>query len=292
MKLDAFLERIYEKNYKKLMLVSFGILVLSIAVLAFNYLSTGSIIERDISLKGGISITIEELGLDESEISSYLDAKFENVNVRTLTDLSTRENIGLIIESSSLNEDEIKSALKEKIDFTEKQYSSESYSSSFSESFFRQLLLVLLFAFVLMAIVVFLTFRTFIPSIAVILAALTDIIGTVAVISLFNMQMSASGITALLLVIGYSIDTDVLLTTKLIKRTMGTMYERFAQALKTGLTMTLTSMIAVLVGFLFSAASVLKDIFIIIFIALIFDIISTYLGNASMLIWHIKSKKS
>jgi len=117
MKLDAFLERIYEKNYKKLMLVSFGILVLSIAVLAFNYLSTGSIIERDISLKGGISITIEELGLDESEISSYLDAKFENVNVRTLTDLSTRENIGLIIESSSLNEDEIKSALKEKIDF-------------------------------------------------------------------------------------------------------------------------------------------------------------------------------
>jgi len=153
-------------------------------------------------------------------------------------------------------------------------------------------LLVLLFAFVLMAIVVFLTFRTFIPSIAVILAALTDIIGTVAVISLFNMQMSASGITALLLVIGYSIDTDVLLTTKLIKRTMGTMYERFAQALKTGLTMTLTSMIAVLVGFLFSAASVLKDIFIIIFIALIFDIISTYLGNASMLIWHIKSKKS
>ena len=292
MKLDAFLERIYEKNYKKLMLVSFGILVLSIAVLAFNYLSTGSIIERDISLKGGISITIEELGLDESEISSYLDAKFENVNVRTLTDLSTRENIGLIIESSSLNEDEIKSALKERIDFTEKQYSSESYSSSFSESFFRQLLLVLLFAFVLMAIVVFLTFRTFIPSIAVILAALTDIIGTVAVISLFNMQMSASGITALLLVIGYSIDTDVLLTTKLIKRTMGTMYERFAQALKTGLTMTLTSMIAVLVGFLFSAASVLKDIFIIIFIALIFDIISTYLGNASMLIWHIKSKKS
>ena len=292
MKLDAFLERIYEKNYKKLMLVSFGILVLSIAVLAFNYLSTGSIIERDISLKGGISITIEELGLDESEISSYLDAKFENVNVRTLTDLSTRENIGLIIESSSLNEDEIKSALKERIDFTEKQYSSESYSSSFSESFFRQLLLVLLFAFVLMAIVVFLTFRTFIPSIAVILAALTDIIGTVAVISLFNMQMSASGITALLLVIGYPIDTDVLLTTKLIKRTMGTMYERFAQALKTGLTMTLTSMIAVLVGFLFSAASVLKDIFIIIFIALIFDIISTYLGNASMLIWHIKSKKS
>ena len=292
MKLDAFLERTYEKNYKKLMLVSFGILILGMAVLAFNYLSTGSVIERDISLKGGISITIEKPGLDESEISRYLNAKFESVNVRTLTDLSTRDNIGLIIESSSPNDDEIKSALKEKVDFSEGQYSSESYSSSFSESFFRQLLLVLLLAFVLMAVVVFITFRTFVSSIAVIIAALTDIIGTVAVISLLNMQISAGGITALLLVIGYSIDTDILLTTKLIKRTIGTMYERFAQSLKTGLTMTLTSMAAVLVGFLFSTAPVLKEIFIIIFIALIFDIISTYLGNASMLIWHIKAKKS
>ena len=292
MKLDAFLERTYEKNYKKLMLVSFGILILGMAVLAFNYLSTGSVIERDISLKGGISITIEKLGLDESEISRYLNAKFESVNVRTLTDLSTRDNIGLIIESSSPNDDEIKSALKEKVDFSEGQYSSESYSSSFSESFFRQLLLVLLLAFVFMAVVVFITFRTFVSSIAVIIAALTDIIGTIAVISLLNMQISAGGITALLLVIGYSIDTDILLTTKLIKRTIGTMYERFAQSLKTGLTMTLTSMAAVLVGFLFSTAPVLKEIFIIIFIALIFDIISTYLGNASMLIWHIKAKKS
>ncbi len=292
MKLESFLEKTYEKNYKKFVFISLGVLLLSIIILGINQISTGSMIERDISLKGGISITIEKEGLDEQEISSYLSNKFEDVNVRTLTDLSSRKNIGLIIESSSQNENELKSALREKIDFSENEYSSESYSSSFSESFYRQLILSLIIAFILMSIVVALTFRTFVPSIAVILAALTDIVATLAVLSLFNFHLSAGGITALLLIIGYSIDTDVLLTTKMIKRKIGTMYERMAQSIRTGLTMTFTAMAAVLVGYLFSAASVLKEIFLIIFIALIFDIITTYIGNASILIWHIKNKKT
>ena len=190
-----------------------------------------------------------------------------------------------------MGEDELKAALKEKINFDESQYSSESYSSSFSESFYKQLVMVLLFAFILMAIVVAVTFRTFIPSLAIILAALIDILATLAIISLLHIQISAGGITAFLLVIGYSIDTDVLLTTKLIKRKIGTMYERFAQSVKTGLTMTITSIAAVFVGYLFSAASILKEIFLIIFIALIIDIITTYIGNGSILIWYIKNKK-
>ena len=69
------------------------------------------------------------------------------------------------------------------------------------------------------------------------------------------------------------------------------MYERFAQSITTGLTMTITTVVAVLVAFIFSTAPVLKQIFLIIFIALIVDIISTYIGNASILIWHIKNKK-
>ena len=292
MKLELFLEKMYEKNYKRFIFISLSLLVLSLVILGINYASKGSVIERDISLKGGISITIEKESLDEQEISSYLNEKFANINVRTLTDLSSRKSIGLIIESSDINENELRSALEEKISFTDSQYSSESYSSSFSESFYRQLALTLLFAFILMAIVVAVTFRTLIPSLAVILAALTDIVATLALLSLFGFHLSAGGIIALLLIMGYSIDTDVLLTTKLIKRKIGTLYERLAQSVKTGLTMTLTSLIAVFIGYLFSAASVLKEIFLIIFIALMFDIITTYIGNASILIWHLRNKKN
>ncbi|MBS3143612.1 hypothetical protein J4446_01925 [Candidatus Woesearchaeota archaeon] len=276
------LEKIYDKNYKKLLLIPLILLALR---------RTGSVIERDVSLKGGISMTIEKEGLNEEEISSFLNSRYDDINVRVLTDLSTRKNIGLIIESSDVEEEQIKGTLREKVEFADEQYSAESYSATFSESFYKQLIMVLVFAFILMALVVAVTFRTFIPSLAVILAAITDIIVTLAIISLFGFQISAGGITAFLLVIGYSIDTDILLTTKLLKRKIGTLYERLGQSIKTGLTMTITSISAVFVGYLFSAASVLKEIFLIIFIALIIDIISTYLGNASILLWYIKKKK-
>jgi len=285
------LEKIYDKNYKKLLLVPIILLIISIIILAVNFASTGSVIERDVSLKGGISITIEQENLNEQEISNFLNQKYPDINVRTLTDFSSRKNIGLIIESSGITEPELKEILKEKIQFTEAQYSAEEYSATFSESFYKQLVMVLVFAFLLMAIVVAITFRTLIPSLAVILAAITDLVVTLAIISLIGVKISSGGIIAFLLVIGYSIDTDVLLTTKLLKRKVGTLYERLKQAMTTGLTMTVTTLTAIFVAFLFSTAPVLKQIFLIILIALIVDVISTYFGNASILLWYLKKKK-
>ena len=285
------LEKIYDKNYKKILLIPITLLVISLIILGVSYLSTGEFVKKDVSLKGGISMTIEKSNLDQQEISSYMSEKYSAFNVRTLRDLGTRQNIGLIIEASNAEEPELKRYLQEKIHFTEDEYSVEEYSSSFSESFFRQLVLTIIFAFLLMAIVVFIVFRTFIPSLAVVFAALGDIIVTLGVLSLFGMEISSGGIIALLLVIGYSIDTDILLTTRLLKRKIGNLYERLEGAIKTGLTMTITTIVALLVGYIFSTAPVLKEIFFIILIALFTDIITTYLGNAPILLWYIKKKK-
>jgi preprotein translocase subunit SecF len=285
------LEKIYDKNYKKLLLVPIILLVLSLIILGVSYSSTGEFVKKDVSLKGGISITIEKPNLDQQEISSYMSERYSAFNVRTLRDLGTRQSMGLIIEASNAEEPELKSYLQEKIHFTEDEYSVEEYSSSFSESFFKQLVLTIIFAFLLMAIVVYVVFRTFIPSLAVVFAALSDIIVTLGVLSLFGMEISSGGIIALLLVIGYSIDTDILLTTRLLKRKIGTLYERLKGAIKTGLTMTVTTIAALSVAFIFSTAPVLKEIFLIILIALFVDIITTYLGNAPILLWYIKKKK-
>ena len=70
------LEKIYDKNYKKLLLVPVIILVLSLIILGVSYSSTGEFVQRDISLKGGISITIEKSNLNEDEISSYLSENY------------------------------------------------------------------------------------------------------------------------------------------------------------------------------------------------------------------------
>jgi len=283
------IEKIY-KNYKKLLLVPIILLTLSIIFLAVNNATKGEVIERDISLKGGISVTIYKENLNSNEIESSLKQQFPDVRVRTLTDLSTRKDIGLIIESSIAEESELKESLKTLTNFEEEDYSSETTGSKFGESFYKDLVTTILFAFIFMAIVVLITFRTFIPSIAVISAALIDIIVTLAIISLMGVQLSSAGIVAFILVIGYSIDTDILLTTRLLKRKQGYVHERLKGAITTGLTMTITTLAAITTAYLFSTSLILKQMFLIILIALIVDIIATYFGNASILIWYCKKK--
>ena len=55
-------------------------------------------------------------------------------------------------------------------------------------------------------------FRDFVPSIAVITVALSDIIIAIGGMSLFGIPLSVASVGAILMLIGYSVDTDILLT--------------------------------------------------------------------------------
>ena len=60
--------------------------------------------------------------------------------------------------------------------------------------------------------------------------------------------------------------------------------------MQTGLTMTLTAMGVMLVGLIFSNSVIIKEMFTIIFIALIVDVFATYLTNAGILWIYCKKK--
>ena len=289
------LEPFYEKHYKKLIYFSYAILLLSIIFLGYKYAATGDIIERDISLKGGVSATIYNDNLNLQEIENYLKEKVKDFRVRSLTDANTGKQTGLIIEVADITGDELRSLLEKEITYinfdNQEEYDPGLTSSSFGTDFYRGLLIALLFSFIFMSIVVLISFRTFIPSIAVISAALTDILAALVVVDLIGIKLSAAGIVAFLLVIGYSIDTDVLLTTKLLKRREeGPLYERLKHSMKTGLTMTFAAISALGVGYFIAIPEELKQIFLIVIIALVFDIITTYGGNAGILIHYCKKK--
>jgi len=289
------LETFYEKNYKKLMIFSYLILLLSIMFIGYKYYKTGDFFEKDISLKGGVSATIYNNNLNIDEIKLYLKQNVNDFSVRALHDQNTGKQNGAIIEVSDINELELKSLLEKKlinVNFNNKEeYDPSVTSVQFGQNFYKGLLIALLFSFILMAIVVFISFRTFIPSIAVISAALTDILATLVVIDLIEIKLSAAGIVAFLLVIGYSIDTDILLTTRLLKRKEeGAFYERLKHSMITGLTMTVASIVALSVGYFVAIPEELKQIFLIIIIALFFDIIATYGGNAGILIQYCKKR--
>jgi preprotein translocase subunit SecF len=275
----------YEKYHKPLAFVYLTFLVLSLLYIIFYFSVNKEPFKRDISLSGGTVITIYG-DYDESKIKETISKYTNSYKIKTTQDIYTHRVVSKIIEAK-LEEEKAKKFIDE---LGISSYSIEVTSPELGIGFFKQLIIAIGIAFIFMAIVVFIIFRTFVPSIAIILAALTDIIGTLAILNILNIEISAAGIAAFLMLIGYSVDTDIMLTTKVIRARELALVDRLKSSLKTGLTMTLTSLIAIFIAFLFTNSLVLKQIFMILCIGLSMDIFSTWIGNISIITWYVKKK--
>ncbi len=284
--------RFHDKYYKHLLLIPIIILILVFIQLGMTYSSTGEFFKKDISLTGGTTATIS-IPANQEQLELELSDKLDGVETRTIYDLITREQKAIIIQTKSSAE-ETRQVLEEyfQTELTEENSSFEFTGASLSESFFKQLLIAIGIAFLFMAIVVFILFRNFVPSLAVIISAFADIMMTLGLVNLLGMEMSTAGIVAFLMLIGYSVDTDILLTTHCLKRSEGGINKRIFTAFKTGITMTLTSILAL--GFALAIVSsfsiVLSKIFLILLIGLGFDILNTWITNVSILKWHLNKK--
>jgi preprotein translocase subunit SecF len=143
-----------------------------------------------------------------------------------------------------------------------------------------------------MSIVIFIAFKEFVPSGLVVSSAIFDIVCTVGVLNIIHHPVSVAGIGALLMLIGYSVDTDVLLTNRLIKEkdSHTTYWQKFFTAFKTGQLMLTTTFVACSGAYLLSNSVVIKEIALIIIIGLVIDSVSTWIQNAGMLFWWLESK--
>ncbi len=283
----------YVKHYKKLVIIPVLLMLLSLIIVVNHYVKTGDIVDKDVTLAGGVTATVYTKTSME-EVENALNSKFgKDFLVRRLAEFGTEEQIGLIIESSEVKGSELKPALEEilNIKLTEENFSLEETGSSLGESFYRQMLIAILIAFLLMSIVIFIAFRSPIPSLAIILAAFADMFIAVAFVNLAGIKLSTSGISAILLLIGYSVDDNVLLTTKVFKRKEGTIMERVFSSMATGLTMSLTALAAITAGYFVSNSYVIKEMFVILAVGLLADIVMTYLLNTPILIWHTAKKE-
>ena len=286
-------EKFHDKYYKLLLLIPAIILIFGFIYIVSFYSAHQDFIYRDITLTGGTSVTIYEK-INTDDLKRELSEELEEINTREIYDLFTGEQEAVIIETKSEGQ-ETKQILEEYLGYnlTEENSSLEFTGSALSESFYKQLLIAILFAFIFMAIVVFIIFRTFIPSLAVIISAFADIFMTLILVDILGLKMSTAGIVAFLMLIGYSVDTDILLTTRILKRYEGSLNERIFKAFKTGITMTLTSLLAIIVALFVvkSFSVVLTQIFTILTIGLCFDLLNTWITNVSILKWYVKKKK-
>ncbi len=283
----------HDKIYKWLLIIPALLLILSLTYLFAFYQENQDIINKDISLKGGTSITVFNQA-NIQELKNFLDSNFEDFSARTIQDFRTRRQEAFIVEVDAEPE-QAKQKLEDYLGYnlTQENSSVEFTGSTIGLGFYRQLRTAIIIAFVLMAIVVFILFRTFIPSFAVVLAAFADIVMTLSLVNLLEIKVSAAGIAAFLMLIGYSVDSDILITTKILKRREGSLNERVFSAFKTGITMTLTSLSAVFISLfiVMSLSTTLTQLFSILAIGLGFDLINTWISNLGILKWYVEKKK-
>ena len=288
----------YDKKYKLLLIIPFVMLLLALGQISYQIYSTGDFLIKDVSLKGGVSITIpHDKNVDIKEIEKQISSEFPNQDLVVRSLRRAGVVVGTIVEADidgtdksqvKKLQDSVEASLQ--IDLVEAGYGIEIIGSSLGDSFFRESLIALGIAFLFMGLVVLIYFRTYMPSIAIILAAFSDMVIALAVINLLGIRIGTAGVAAFLMLIGYSVDTDILLTMRVLKRKEGTVMDRIVSSFKTGMTMTGTAIIAVLVAYFVTQSEVIRQIMLILFIGLIVDISSTWIQNVGLLRIHVERK--
>ncbi len=192
-------------------------------------------------------------------------------------------------------ESNLKIALQEKLNIgNELEFQRKEVSPTIGSAALASMIQISIWGFILITIIIFIAFRQFVPTIAIILAMVFDILAGLAGMALLNIPLSLATIPALLMLIGYSVDTDIMLTSRVLKNKTGTNGERATTSMKTGLTMTGTTLAAlasmIIISY-FYQIDVIYNISAILLFGLIGDLVSTWLMNAPILLWFVEGKK-
>lgn len=281
--MNAMKEKLLQSSYKPLIIIPLIVTILSLVLVAVNGLP-GSI-----DLDGGTTTVLNlEKPVSQSELENIISTGMGNpvVDVVSITGTQAQVEISGNVDVTKLS------------DVLEGTATIESYRSVgalLSQEALTQVYYALAFAFLFMSITVFIIFRSTVPSLAVIIAAASDIIIAIGGMSLLGIPLSMASVGGLLMLIGYSVDTDILLTTRVLKDKKGTVTERAMKAMGTGLTMTIAAigaMVALylMVALFIPAASTLADIAAVLIIGLVADIMTTWVMNLGILRWYMEAR--
>ncbi len=273
------------ENHKILIAIPIILALLSLVLIGVNGL------EQGVDLKGGSQAELQLLGsVTPTELEQTLDAKLNTNNIKVTNNGNNKVTVEL---ENNVNSSTFTSAINGKA----KVISYNEIGPVLSEEAMGQIYVAMIFAFLFMAVTVFIVFREPVPSIAIILAALCDILIALGGMSIFKIPLSIASVGALLMLIGYSVDTDILLTTRLLKRREGTVESRAKNAMYTGLTMSFAAIAAmgilfVVTKLIMPEATTLSNISAVLVIGLVGDILSTWLMNLGILKTYIDWRQS
>ncbi len=244
------------------------------------------------SLQNNQSAALKSLNLSVS--NEFLSLKgITNTTYNATSPSSMISSATNAMNNANLNyKNKVISVLRSLVPFSD--YSYETVTATLGAYFLSQLQEIVIVAFILIAIVVFIIFRTVVPSIAVVFGAANDIIVALGAMGLFGIPLGIASIGGLLMLIGYAMDTDVLTSIRILKRNEGTAEERAHSSMKTGMTMTATAIMVFAILFIISYISFIQtyyEIAGVVLAGLVGDIFTTWFGDTVLVLWYKKRKE-
>jgi preprotein translocase subunit SecF len=265
---------------KQLVIIPLVLLVIAVVLLALTMVSTGMPVTPGIDFSGGTAVTIVTADTKEQLQSTFAGYP--------LVDISEGVNNGYFLKFGAMDDAKFRS-LSALISEKFPDAKVDQIGETFGKTLQSQAVLALIFSFIGMAIVIFLAFRTFVPAVAVVLSAFADMVMTAATMNIVGIPLSLGTLAALLMLIGYSVDSDILLTNRVLKR-QGKLNDKLTGAFRTGIIMTSTTLAAAAAMFIvawFGSVLILMEISAVLLIGLVFDVMNTWLTNVGILKWYV-----
>jgi preprotein translocase subunit SecF len=265
---------------KQLVIIPLALLAVALVLLALNMVATGMPVTPGIDFSGGTAVTIFTADSKEQIQSTFAGYP--------LIDISEGVNNGKFLKFGAMEDTKFQS-LTTLIYQKFPDAKVDQIGETFGKTLQSQAVLAIIFSFIGMSIVIFISFRTFVPAVAVVLSAFADMVMTAAMMNVIGIPLSLGTVAALLMLIGYSVDSDILLTNRVLKR-QGKLNDKLTGAFHTGIIMTSTTLAAASAMFVVSwlgSVQILMEISAVLLIGLVFDILNTWLTNVGILKWYV-----
>ena len=244
--------------------------------------------EKGIDLKGGVVITVYHVSASPNELASYVKEKTGiDVRAEEFKDPITGLSGIRLYAPAGTDPDKISNVIKLK--YKDADITPRVVDPTFGKIAQKQGIKAVAYAFIGMAIVVFLFFRDPVPSGTIIFSAFSDMVIALAIMGLLGIKLTTATIAALLMLIGYTVDSNILLTTRLLRRKEDTIEDAYLSAVSTGFTMSTTTLGALFILWLVSTSEVIDSITTVLIFGLLADFMNTWIFNAGVLRWYIAS---
>ncbi len=243
---------------------------------------------------------LSSLSAKAKELQSQIFSLSEELMGRkAATQQESSDEISKIMKASNAVFSEAKVVYKDKLisslssSISNSDMKLEEVSPALSRLFVSKVLNIALISALLAIVVVFLIFRTFIPSFAVLVGATSDIIMALGAMAFFGIPLTLASFVTLMTLAALSLDTDMMLTIKTVKRREGTPRERAYDAFRTGFAMTTTVIVAFAILMFLGMYTHIPTYYQIGSVAvagLIGDLIATWCLNSVLVLWYLEGK--